>query len=681
MFVSNALIGLREGLEAALVVVILLAFLTKTNRTWGIRYVWLGVGTAVALSVVLGASLTYGTRQLSFEAQELIGGLASIIAVGFVTAMVFWMKSASRTISGELKGKLDRALDLGPLAVALVAFLGVGREGLETAIFFYATAQAAGAGNNLPLLGWVVGFAGAILLGLLIYKGALKINLGAFFKWTGIALILVAGGILSYGIHDLQEAGVLPGLNNLAFDVSGTIDPSSWYATLLKGTLNFTPATTVLQAVAWVLYVGTVMFFFLRPSKPARPGRAGRRLPPSRSPPPPDRRPGRPARPRRTSNPCQEILRASPQPRPRRRARGAGTRSSPAAPPTRSRGPRVTPITVKATDTACELSRTEAPAGQVEFTVTNAGSKVNEFYVYAENDRIVGEVENISPGLTRTFHVDLSEPGEYQTACKPGMVGDGIRAPFTVTGSSAAPTGTDATLTTAVTQYQQFVAGQADAFLERTTEFVALVKAGKVDEAKALYPVARSHWERIEPVAESFGDLDPKIDGREEVVAEGMPFTGYHRLEKDLWVDGLQPDSGAIADQLLADVTELVTKAKAVAAQPAAAGQRLQGAARRDGHRQDHRGGGALQPHRPVGLRRQLRGLAGRDRGAAPVPQGQEPHAARDDRPAGRRPRRGHRRAQAGRRVRALHRADPRRPQGPDRGARRVLRAGGDRGR
>ena len=182
MFVSNALIGLREGLEAALVVVILLAFLKKTNRTWGIRYVWLGVGTAIALSVVLGAALTYGTRQLSFEAQELIGGLASIIAVGFVTAMVFWMKSAARTISGELKGKLDRALDLGPLAVALVAFLGVGREGLETAIFFYATAEAAGAGNNLPLLGWLVGFAGAVLLGWLIYRGALRINLGALLQ-------------------------------------------------------------------------------------------------------------------------------------------------------------------------------------------------------------------------------------------------------------------------------------------------------------------------------------------------------------------------------------------------------------------------------------------------------------------------------------------------------------------
>src|SRR3954454_453682 len=123
MFASNALIGLREGLEAALVVVILLAFLAKTGRSWGVRYVWLGVGTAIAVSVVLGAVLTFGTRQLGFEAQETIGGAASIVAVGFVTAMVFWMKSAASSISGELKGRLDRALDLGPLAVALVGFL------------------------------------------------------------------------------------------------------------------------------------------------------------------------------------------------------------------------------------------------------------------------------------------------------------------------------------------------------------------------------------------------------------------------------------------------------------------------------------------------------------------------------------------------------------------------------
>lgn len=267
MLVSNALIGLREGLEAALVVVILAAFLIKTDRRWALRYVWAGVAVAIALSVALGAVLTFGTQQLTFEQQELIGGGASILAVGFVTAMVFWMRTAARTISGELKGRLDKALDIGPLAVALVGFLGVGREGLETAIFFYATTQAAGQGNAQPLIGWVIGLGAAVLLGLAIYRGAVKINLAMFFRYTGILLIVVAAGILAYGLHDLQEAGVLPGLNTLAFDVSRTVPADSWYGALLKGIFNFSPQTTWLQAVAWVLYVGTVLTLFLRPVK------------------------------------------------------------------------------------------------------------------------------------------------------------------------------------------------------------------------------------------------------------------------------------------------------------------------------------------------------------------------------------------------------------------------------
>jgi len=267
VFASNALIGLREGLEAALVVVILVAFLVKTQRRWALRYVWSGVAIAVLLSVGIGAVLTFGTRQLSFEQHELIGGSASILAVAFVTGMVFWMRTAARTISGQLKGKLDRALDIGPLAVALVGFLGVGREGLETAIFFYATTQAAGQGTSQPLVGFVVGLLAAVVLGVLIYKGAVRIDLGAFFRWTGILLVIVAAGILGYGLHDLQEGAFLPDLNTLAFDVSQVIDPGSWYAALLKGIFNFTPSTTVLQAVAWVLYVGVVLTLFLRPQR------------------------------------------------------------------------------------------------------------------------------------------------------------------------------------------------------------------------------------------------------------------------------------------------------------------------------------------------------------------------------------------------------------------------------
>lgn len=225
-------------------------------------------------------------------------------------------------------------------------------------------------------------------------------------------------------------------------------------------------------------------------------------------------------------------------------------------------------IPVTASDSTCEVARATAPAGTVQFAVTNTGSKVNEFYVYAEGDRIVGEVENIGPGLSRTFLVELRQPGTYQTACKPGMVGDGIRSTFTVTGESVAAGTTNDLLAQAVSDYERYAKAQSAAFLDRTTEFVALVKAGKVEQAKALYPVARSYWERIEPVAESFGDLDPKIDGREDVLEEGMAFTGYHRIEKDLWVDGLQKDTGTLADQLLSDVTTLNTKIATVSLNP-----------------------------------------------------------------------------------------------------------------
>jgi iron uptake system component EfeO len=221
------------------------------------------------------------------------------------------------------------------------------------------------------------------------------------------------------------------------------------------------------------------------------------------------------------------------------------------------------PITVTATDTTCQLSATTAKAGTVTFQVANTGSKVNEFYVYAEGDRIVSEVENITPGLKRELKVEITQPGTFTTACKPGMVGDGIRGTFTVTGTAVAGSA-DQKVAKAVSDYKAFVAVQSDELLAGTEAFVAAVNAGDVAKAKELYPTARLPWETIEPVAESFGDLDPRIDGREDVVEEGMKFTGYHRLEKDLWVSGLQKDSNAIADQLLADVKEIAAKSKTV---------------------------------------------------------------------------------------------------------------------
>ncbi|WP_431885305.1 iron uptake system protein EfeO [Micromonospora wenchangensis] len=218
-------------------------------------------------------------------------------------------------------------------------------------------------------------------------------------------------------------------------------------------------------------------------------------------------------------------------------------------------------VKVKATDSVCEVDVTELDAGQATFTVTNSGSKVNEFYVYAAGDRVMGEVENIAPGLSRELRVELPA-GTYETACKPGMSGRGIRGALKVSGT-AATVAPDAALTEATASYQRYVTSQTAALLTKTEEFVTAVKAGDVAKAKALYPVARTYWERIEPVAESFGDLDPKIDGREEVIEEGMEFTGFHRIEKDLWTTGDISKDGPIADRLLVDVKEIVTRANA----------------------------------------------------------------------------------------------------------------------
>lgn len=279
---ANYLIGLREGLEAALVVSILVAYLVKSERRHLLPRIWAGVALAVAVSLGFGAALTFGPRGLTFEARELIGGGLSIVAVGFVTWMIFWMARAARSMSGVLRGQVDRAADSNRWSLVIVAVLAVGREGLETALFLWAATQAgtrAGVGAATstwePLLGAGLGIATAVALGYFIYRGAISINLTRFFTWTGAFLIVVAAGVLAYGIHDLQEARFLPGLNDLAFDVSDTVDPNSWYGALLKGIFNFSPATTKLEAAAWLLYAVPVMALFLigvrRRATPAAP--------------------------------------------------------------------------------------------------------------------------------------------------------------------------------------------------------------------------------------------------------------------------------------------------------------------------------------------------------------------------------------------------------------------------
>lgn len=272
---GSGLIGLREGLEAAIVISILVAFLVKSERRDALKWVWLGVGAAVAMTLVVFLAIQFGENTITGLAAEAIAGVASLVAVAIVTTMVLWMKKAAASISGELRGDMARALETGPLAVALLAFFAVGREGVETALFMVGYAEAT---TSWPLIGLVVGVLIAGVIAYAMYRGALSINLGKFFTYTGVFLIIVAAGILSYGIGALQTVGWLPGLASRAFDITAWFNWSSWYGEVIQGIFNVTPTPTVLQLVGWSTYLVVVLALFLRPVKapkalktPARP--------------------------------------------------------------------------------------------------------------------------------------------------------------------------------------------------------------------------------------------------------------------------------------------------------------------------------------------------------------------------------------------------------------------------
>lgn len=270
---GNFLIGLREGLEAALIVGILVAYLVRVGRTERLRPLWIGVGLAVGLSLGAGALLTFTQHGLdTFKAQETFGGVMSIVAVGFVTWMIFWMRRTSRSMKAELQGRLDAALSGGAGAIVLTAFIATAREGLETALFVWSAAKATET-TAAPIIGATLGIAVAIVLGWMLYRRAVHLDLAKFFTWTGAGLIVVAAGVLAYGIHDLWEAGMLSGslFDARAFNVSAQIPPDSWYGTLLRGTINFRPDPMWAEVVAWVAYLGITMALFFRVPRAAAP--------------------------------------------------------------------------------------------------------------------------------------------------------------------------------------------------------------------------------------------------------------------------------------------------------------------------------------------------------------------------------------------------------------------------
>ena len=270
--VSGLLIGLREGVEAALIVAIILAYLARTGNRRYFGRIWIGVGAALALSLGIGAGLFLTIGGLEEPYEQIFEGLAMLLAAGVVTWMLFWMRRQAASIRGELHAAVDRALTSGGAwALSLLAFTAVIREGVETALFLAGAATSAEAGASALLVGAVFGLTLAILIGYAFYRGAQVINLRTFFRWTGIALIFIAAGLLSHAVHEFVEVGVITVGTSLAFDVSQVLPHEEGAGQFLRAIFGYTSQPEWITLVVWIVYVVTVLYLYLRPVAPPSP--------------------------------------------------------------------------------------------------------------------------------------------------------------------------------------------------------------------------------------------------------------------------------------------------------------------------------------------------------------------------------------------------------------------------
>lgn len=262
---ANFLIGLREGLEAALIVSILLAHVVRVGRAELARYLWIGTGSAIAAAFGFGALLEITSAELSDSAEELFAGSMGVITVALITWMIFWMAKRSRYLKQHLEGEVDSAMAGNPWTLGLIAFVAVIREGLETALFLWTGIKSTVAGDDrTPFVGATLGLLAAVALGVALYRGALTVDLRKLFRWSGAALIVVAAGVLAYAVHDLQEFGLLPGEAAIAYDVSAVISEDGWLGTLLRGIFSFRPVASWLEVAAWWCYFVPTFSWFLR---------------------------------------------------------------------------------------------------------------------------------------------------------------------------------------------------------------------------------------------------------------------------------------------------------------------------------------------------------------------------------------------------------------------------------
>ncbi len=516
----NLLVGLREGLEAGLVVTILIGAVRKLAPDRSLTPVWLGVASAAATSLSFGAVLTFTRAEMSPRAQEIFGGVTSLAAVVLVTTMIFWMRRAARGMAGELRARVGDALLAGGAALVVTAFVAVAREGLEAALFVWTNAQAAGSSTS-PLLGALIGLFIAIALCVGLYRRVLKIDLARFFRVTGAVLIVIVAGVLAYGVRDLQDANVLPGSDNLAFDISRQVPTGSWWTELVRGVTNLDNRMSWLQVTAYLTYLVVALGLFL----------------------------GRGAAAPRTPSPREPVSMASS----RRRwwiASGVAVALPAAAALTwiavDSGGPTRHAAAVAVTQTSCADSWTAPHAGARTYSVTNSSSHaVDVEIIVGETGAVAAEIEVLGPGTTRELPVTFAA-GDYHWKCVYSGLPPTVSASRTVIATKdsdvipvvAMTPATAAELAPALTRYRAFVAARLARLDRQTATLAADLRRGDIAAAKGDWLTAHLTYHRIGAAYDAFGDAGKNVDG----LAQGLPggvgdpeFTGFHRIEYGLW--------------------------------------------------------------------------------------------------------------------------------------------------
>jgi high-affinity iron transporter len=556
------LIGLREGLEAGLVVSILLAAVRRTGKGVSAAPLWLGLAAAAVLALSFGAVLTFSQSAMSTAVREAFGGILSLIAVGLVTAMIFWMRRTARSLAGELTARVGDALRVGGAAVALIAFLAVGREGLETALFLWTTVQASGE-TAVPLLGALVGLGIAVGLCWLLYRRAIRFNLGTFFTRTGILLVVIAAGVLAYGLGDLQGAGILPGRSWLAFDLSAYLSVDTWWVAIVAGATNLRPSMTWLQVVAYLGYVAVVVSLFRRgATAPAATAAESAKAASTGEPVP---------RPAGSRWPMAKVLGTA--------MAGLAIPAIVAASVIAVRPGGAGSTDIRITRSACAPGWTAAKVGSksMTFNVVNDSGHSGEIYLLdAVSGAVAGELEGLGPGTRQSMPVNLAD-GDYTWRCVMAGQEAHTSAVVHVTG-----TGRQAAANAVLPVSEKDLAGPADAYRDyvapklgdlaaQVTNLRAKVAVGDLTAARAEWLAAQLTWEEVGAAYGSFGDLGSAIDGLPAGLPAGVQdpdFTGLHRVEYGLWHGQGSAELLPVVDRLARDVAELRAKLPEITVDP-----------------------------------------------------------------------------------------------------------------